>query len=328
MSEEESIMEGLQRGRRRRLWIPFLGVTCVVVLLILPNCTGKQPFGTEPVAPPTVNDAVYVGWQTCLECHEREHKAMERTLHGKVLATGVSRTDLQRHGCESCHGPGSKHVQDPTDPDAIIKLGPNSTQPAQAQNAMCLQCHTKGKLNYWQGSPHEVRDVSCTSCHSVHASKTLKANLTVPTQFQLCGQCHQVATAQSYNWAHLPIREGKMQCADCHNVHGTITEKLIPENSINENCYRCHADIRGPFLWEHPPVRENCMNCHVPHGGNNVRLLRLRSPRICQECHNESGHPSTAFSNLADRRIIGRNCLTCHMNIHGSNHPSGFALTR
>jgi DmsE family decaheme c-type cytochrome len=311
----------------RRVWIPLFGIIVVVLLSVLPNCSGK-PFETEPVAPPTIKDAAYMGWQTCLECHEDQHKGMEHTLHGKVLATGVSRTDLQRHGCESCHGPGSRHVSDPGDPATIIRLGSKSPHPALAQNAVCLQCHTKNRRTHWQGSPHEVHGVACTNCHSVHASRTVRGDLTAPSQLQLCGQCHAVETAQTFNWAHKPIREGKLQCADCHNVHGTITERLIPENSINENCYRCHADIRGPFLWEHAPVRENCLNCHVAHGGNNPRLLRLRAPRICQQCHNESGHPSTAFSNLADRRMIGRNCLMCHMNIHGSNHPSGFALTR
>src|SRR5215813_10368372 len=142
----------------------------VVLLSTLTDCSGKSPFGTEMVLPPTIKDAVYVGWKTCLECHEDEHKSMERTVHGKVLATGVSRTDLQRHGCESCHAP-----------------------------------------------------------------KTLRADLKVETQLQLCGQCHQIPLATSYNWAHMPVREGKLQCADCHNVHGTITASLIPENSINEN---------------------------------------------------------------------------------------------
>src|SRR5262249_3974273 len=155
--------------------------------------------------------------------------------------------------------------------------------PALAQNAMCLQCHTKGKRTYWQGSAHEIRDVSCTSCHAVHAPKTLRADLKVETQLQLCGQCHQIPIATSYNWDNMPVREGKLKCAYCKNVHGTITESLIPENTTNDTCYPCPTDVRGPFLWEKPPVREDCRVCHVPHGRNNVRLLRLRAPRLCQQ---------------------------------------------
>ncbi len=159
--------------------------------------------------------------------------------------------------------------------------------------------------------------------------------MAAPDQLALCKQCHVVSVGQQANWSHMPVREGKMQCSSCHNVHGTVTEKLIVDNSINENCYRCHTDKRGPFLWEHAPVRESCMNCHKPHGSNNIRLLRLREPRLCQQCHNENRHPSTAFSGgstglggIADRRVLGRSCALCHSNIHGSNHPSGFAFTR
>jgi hypothetical protein len=26
--------------------------------------------------------------------------------------------------------------------------------------------------------------------------------------------------------------------------------------------------------------------------------------------------------------MLGQSCLTCHVNIHGSNHPAGFGFTR
>ena len=51
--------------------------------------------------------------------------------------------------------------------------------------------------------------------------------------------------------SHMPIREGKITCSDCHNPHGSVTEKLIRQASVNEVCYTCHAEKRGPFLWEH-----------------------------------------------------------------------------
>jgi DmsE family decaheme c-type cytochrome len=103
---------------------------------------------------------------------------------------------------------------------------------------------------------------------------------------------------------------------------------LMKGNSINETCYSCHAEKAGPFLWEHPPVREDCMTCHNAHGSNNVDMLKIRAPRLCQQCHNAPFHPSEAFANLADRRVLGRSCVGCHANIHGSNHPSGFRFTR
>ncbi len=74
--------------------------------------------------------------------------------------------------------------------------------------------------------------------------------------------------------SHMPMREGKIVCTDCHNPHGSYSEKLLRANSVNENCYTCHAEKRGPFLWEHAPVRENCLNCHDPHGSINEYLLK------------------------------------------------------
>ncbi len=310
----------------RKLWVLWFAVGTLAV--------GALFFGARVEAGvPTVPGATYVGSEACKGCHEDQFKKMDDTLHGRVLGDR-GRTALQKQSCESCHGPGSKHLEDQANPAYNIRFGPKSPQSAADQSAVCLQCHQRGKRMFWQGSQHDSRDVSCTTCHSVKSPKSARAQLKAPDQLTLCKQCHAVSVAQQMNWSHMPVREGKLQCSSCHNVHGTITEKLIPENSINENCYRCHTDKRGPFLWEHAPVKESCLNCHKPHGSNNIRLLRIREPRLCQQCHNENRHPSTAFAKGTpqdpeiDRRFLGRSCALCHNNIHGSNHPQGFAFTR
>ena len=120
-----------------------------------------------------------------------------------------------------------------------------------------------------------------------------------------------------------------MSCRDCHNPHGSPTEGMITAASVNEQCYECHAEKRGPFLWEHPPVRENCLNCHSPHGSNHLKLQRTSVPFICQQCHANTRHPGSLYdaTTLADggrasNREFNRACLDCHASIHGSNHPS------
>ena len=314
-------------GARKPIGL-LLGLAGLVLIAGL--CLGTRGEAAAPAIP----GATFVGSETCKGCHEDQFKKLDATLHSRVLGER-GRTALQQQACESCHGPGSKHLEDQTNPAYSVRFGPKSGHSVADRNAVCLQCHQKGKRAFWQGSSHELRDVSCTTCHSVKNPKSLKAQLAAPDQLALCKQCHLVSVGQQANWSHMPVREGKMQCSSCHNVHGTVTEKLIVDNSINENCYRCHTDKRGPFLWEHAPVRESCMNCHKPHGSNNIRLLKIREPRLCQQCHNENRHPSTAFSGgstglggIADRRVLGRSCALCHSNIHGSNHPSGFAFTR
>jgi DmsE family decaheme c-type cytochrome len=113
----------------------------------------------------------------------------------------------------------------------------------------------------------------------------------------------------------------------CHSVHGSVTVALINQETVNDNCYSCHAEKRGPFLWEHAPVNENCLDCHDPHGSARQAMLRLNPPRLCQQCHIETLHPTEARL-PTNRFVIGRSCMNCHTNVHGSNHPSGFGFTR
>jgi DmsE family decaheme c-type cytochrome len=103
-------------------------------------------------------------------------------------------------------------------------------------------------------------------------------------------------------------------------------------NWISEACTGCHTEKRGPFLWEHGPVRQNCTTCHDPHGSNNDRLLVAKLPMLCQRCHVASRHPATIYdgTQLATKsnRLIGRGCVNCHSQIHGSNSPSGNRFLR
>lgn len=77
-------------------------------------------------------------------------------------------------------------------------------------------------------------------------------------------------------------------------------------------------------------MRENCLNCHTPHGSNQNTLLVAPIPFLCQQCHVNLRHPNDLHtpSSLGnglhpDERAMGRGCVTCHAQIHGSNNPSG-----
>jgi DmsE family decaheme c-type cytochrome len=118
-----------------------------------------------------------------------------------------------------------------------------------------------------------------------------------------------------------------MECDSCHNPHGTVTAKLIDAPTVNDKCLSCHAEKRGPFLWEHPPVTENCLNCHAPHGSVNPSMLTVAPPRLCETCHIDARHPAQAHDPQL-RFVIWRSCMNCHPQVHGSNHPSGLNLNR
>jgi DmsE family decaheme c-type cytochrome len=103
---------------------------------------------------------------------------------------------------------------------------------------------------------------------------------------------------------------------------------------VTETCTTCHAEYRGPFLWEHQPVAEDCSNCHLAHGSAQASLLTLRAPLLCQTCHQGQGHPSIVNSpaglpgGMASALLVGGGCVNCHSQVHGSNSPSGRALMR
>jgi DmsE family decaheme c-type cytochrome len=153
-----------------------------------------------------------------------------------------------------------------------------------------------------------------------------KGLLSAETELETCAGCHPVSRSQMWMNAHMPVREGSMSCASCHNSHGTIADALITDHTVNDNCYRCHGEKRGPFLWEHSPVYEDCLNCHLAHGSTREAMLKLSVPRLCQQCHvgGHGGNPR----NPEHRFVVGSSCLQCHPTIHGSNHPSGIGFAR
>lgn len=210
----------------------------------------------------------------------------------------------------------------------LITFAKNDPTPVEQRNAACLQCHQRTARTFWQGSPHESRDLACTSCHKIMENVSERAQLARATEIETCGTCHIQKRAQQMRASHMPLREGKMTCTSCHAPHGSMTEKLLKANSPNDTCYTCHAEKRGPFLWEHAPVGESCMNCHDPHGTNVEKMLKVAKPRLCQQCHVENRHPTQPQQPTASRFLFGRQCTNCHVNIHGSNHPSGNAFTR
>lgn len=275
----------------------------------------------------------YVGSEVCKACHAPQFEKFSNTVMGKIFLFNA-RNDLEKQACESCHGPGSNHVAagGGKGVGGMITFRKDSGESAAVQNETCLQCHERGVQTYWQASPHAGRGISCVNCHTIMEKTTDRFQLAKVgdktiffnkrAQTEVCGQCHLQRKAQLMRSSHMPLAEGKLTCTDCHNPHGTPNPAQLKQTSINENCYTCHAERRGPFLWEHPPVFENCTNCHEPHGSVNDRLLKVTDPRVCTQCHNSTFHPATPRGRTSVF-FFNRSCTNCHSQIHGSNHPSG-----
>jgi DmsE family decaheme c-type cytochrome len=202
-------------------------------------------------------------------------------------------------------------------------------------NKKCLTCHLKARQANWMGGVHDRKNLACTTCHSVHDFKSVEAQLKTSRDNETCFSCHPAIRAKGMRTSHHPVREGKMACADCHDPHDSTKPKMVSAEYVNEKCLECHTEKRGPFLWEHAPVRENCLNCHDPHGSNHDKMLVAKLPFLCQRCHLNTRHPGTLYdfrNTLAganpSNRAVEHACKNCHQNVHGSNAPSGPYLGR
>ena len=93
----------------------------------------------------------YAGHEACFECHQDVADMKEMDLHDVI-------------SCESCHGPGFKHVQEPELVDMTLNK----------ERAFCGLCHA---LNF--SKPADVIfqidlkehyiDKNCIDCHNPHS---------------------------------------------------------------------------------------------------------------------------------------------------------------
>lgn len=273
------------------------------------------------------------GADTCLMCHRAEKWGVMpifKTKHGSLVDPEAPFSNLQ---CASCHGPSNAHVKarKKSEVGPKVSFGENDTASVAEQNGMCLNCHESHDRIGWLGSAHEDANVACVSCHEIHVEHDPVFDPL--NQQEVCFDCHAKQRASVLKPSGHPLRFGNMSCSDCHNVHDGFNDYLLVEDNINDTCYRCHAEKRGPFLWEHAPVTEDCSLCHEPHGSNHPASLNRRPPLLCQQCHSPAGHPGVAYTSddldaSPTNFLMMRSCMNCHSQVHGSNHPSGSSKMR
>jgi DmsE family decaheme c-type cytochrome len=271
---------------------------------------------TPEVAFATIGDG-------CIGCHAEAVESFTTSYHGRANKNLVT-TD-----CQSCHGPTGKHMES-GDPADIFSYSISHKAEKADLNKQCLKCHKRDtNLAYWDMGGHARNEVHCTACHGIHVAKYQI------DQMNVCLRCHRDIRTDTQKMSHHPLREGKIQCKDCHNPHGTMDRNMIKAETTNQLCYKCHADKRGPFVYAHPPVEENCSICHTSHGSRHANLLVQKVPNICQDCHDWSRHPRTPYDakngfegSTPSNRFFARSCLNCHGAIHGSSNFEYHGLTR
>jgi len=262
----------------------------------------------------------------CQGCHDEAVFAnFQHTQHARKLA----------RVCAECHGDVAAHARMEAAGEGAGPIISFKTLTNEEKNRKCMSCHDRRRQANWYGGAHDRRDLACTTCHSVHFFRSQRAQLRTATASETCFSCHQQIRTQMLRTSHHPLREGKMDCGSCHDPHSSAARGMLKAESVNDLCYTCHGDKRGPFLWEHAPVRENCQTCHAPHGSNHEKLLVAKQPWLCQRCHLATRHPGTLydFRNTSagpspSNRVVEHGCRNCHNQIHGTNAPSGPYLGR
>jgi len=306
-------------------------ILALVVIVCLPSIAArKAEYGIASYAKYVeIPGATPVGAEQCATCHTEIAQDFRHAFHAQ-----------QGLDCEACHGPGSLHVEGGEDISKIISFSHRSAAEA---NGVCLSCHAKdARIRNWTAGPHASNRVRCTDCHQTHTygaksgpkgeafvdvtslgRVTGVEDLVPETKVMMqprwqandaCLRCHETQRGQMSLPYHHPLREGKMSCADCHDPHGGATGNNLRMANTNQLCLSCHAQYRGPFAYQHPPVTENCMICHSPHGSPNTNLLNVSEPALCLQCH--AGHHNGAGLPLPDR------CTNCHGSIHGTDTPT------
>jgi predicted CXXCH cytochrome family protein len=300
---------------------------------------GPKDAPATPAAPAAAAVSQFVGSETCASCHEEVSKGFANNPHTKMSLLHGNTTGVT---CENCHGAGKAHVEGGGDTSKIFNPAKATTKEVDAK---CLSCHAGSHPNF-DRSPHAKAGVGCMSCHTVHGAETAKASLRASKLFasatsqpssddkekllkapqpELCYSCHADQKAQFNMPIHHRVNEGLVKCSDCHDTHGTFgANNLKSTEDQNATCTKCHTDVRGPFAFEHTPVKaDGCTSCHTPHGSQNPRLLNMASINtLCKQCH--SAVAAGTVHGQGTGSSSAPPCVTCHTMVHGSNASPAF----
>jgi predicted CXXCH cytochrome family protein len=198
------------------------------LVLFFVSCASTPPWVNESLEIP---GAHYVGNQTCMDCHTNIVRQFVSSAHSRLYLADINPPGGS--GCESCHGPGSKHVEAGGGREKFI------INPGREPEA-CFRCHLRIRAEFDLPVHHPVieKHMNCVQCHDPHGSYIMKSSggLAMARLNQTCAQCHREQT-RPFVFEHPAMREG---CTTCHNPHGSINRMLLTQ-ADNNLCLRCHA---------------------------------------------------------------------------------------
>jgi len=185
--------------------------------------------------------------------------------------------------CESCHGPGSKHVEDPE--SAIFRA--SMSDPIRS-NEVCLQCHMRNR-DKRLGDPSLIVKSLWNKAKDYpsgyEAGKPLiDYKLPAPfthgketKEFWPNGAAKKNRT-QGNEYIHDSMYAHGITCINCHDPHKLTNTAQKPEG--NDACMKCHSfgSVIGPHqetLEAHTHHKadsegSSCIECHMPKTGKHT----------------------------------------------------------
>lgn len=216
-------------------------------------------------------------------------------------------------GCESCHGPASRHLAwaSKAEHDPAWDSGDTGfDQSLDDRNGVSWSMDNTGRAKRSQSLAGGKEILVCAGCHARREQfaddaadvrmflDAFRASLLDPPLYYTDGQQRD----EVYTYAS--FRQSKMHaagvtCSDCHNAH---SGKL--RMAGNAVCTQCHAQARFDTAAHHHHAEgtagAQCTNCHMPttvymgvdaRHDHSMRLPRpdrtasLGAPNACNTCH-------------------------------------------
>lgn len=227
--------------------------------------------------PPARILGTHINFTNCQNCHASQ----VRIRFDRERKRYVTRYTSLAINCESCHGPGRRHVQlartGAMSQRSEIGMRPLSTLSKDESLRLCFQCHAikdAVQPDYLPG-------------RELERYFSLKLPILAENPYFPDGRVRAFAYQQNHLFSDCYLN-GSMVCVDCHDPHSQgyrdVNGRPLPDRFDNGQCVGCHASkSENPEAHSHhsPDSPGNlCTSCHMPylqHQGIGRRIPFARS---------------------------------------------------